>query len=243
MRLLAVFLAICFSLSASVQNWHFKSHSDGAPPQILSGSDLPDRYGAIYLGDSAEKRIYLTFDAGYANENVEKTLDILKAHGASATFFILPGIIRFSKDTVLRMADEGHTVANHSYSHKNMALCKSIAELESELTRLEDYYREETGHEMSRFFRPPEGAFSEQLLADCQTLGYRCVFWSYAYADWDNGHQPNPEKSLEKLLANTHNGMVLLLHPTSSTNAAILDSYLTELESRGYSFGSLTEFS
>ncbi len=242
MKLLSLFLAFFLSLGSSVQSWHFKSRGNGTPPQILSGSDLPEKYGAIYLGSPDEKRIYLTFDAGYSNENVERTLDILKSHGAHATFFILPGIIRFSKSTVLRMHDEGHTVANHSYSHKNMALCKDISELESELTRLEDYYRDETGYEMSKYFRPPEGAFSEQLLADCKTLGYRAVFWSYAYADWDNGHQPDPDVSLKRLLDATHNGMVLLLHPTSATNAAILDSYLTELESRGYAFGSLSDF-
>ncbi|MBQ2926439.1 MAG: polysaccharide deacetylase family protein, partial [Ruminiclostridium sp.] len=88
---------------------------------------------------------------------------------------------------------------------------------------------------------PPEGTFSENTLKFCKELGYTPVFWSYAYADWDNNAQMSEEKALDKLLSNLHPGEVLLLHPTSATNAAILDRFLTEAEKQGYRFGSLTE--
>ncbi len=240
MKFVSLLLSVLIA-SSSVQNWYFKSAGDGSTPKILGGSTVPAQYGAVYLGDTDEKCIYLTFDAGYSNEHVETTLDVLKKHDAKAVFFILPGIIKYHKPVVERMADEGHILGNHSYSHKNMAHCADVQSLKQELVALEDYYREQTGRELSKLFRPPEGAFSETLLASCRELGYTCIFWSYAYADWDTGAQPDTEKSLQKLLDNTHNGMVLLLHPTSATNAAILDDYLTELESRGYRFGDITE--
>lgn len=72
-------------------------------------------------------------------------------------------------------------------------------------------------------------------------LGYKTVFWSFAYADWDNNKQPDEAKSIEKVLSHTHNGEIILLHPTSATNAAIMDRLLTEWENQGYRFGSLSE--
>ncbi len=241
MKFICFLLSLAISLSTAPQNWCFKSAGDGTQPQILGGSGLPAEYGAVYLGDPAEKTVYLTFDAGYSNENVVSILDTLKAHDAHATFFILPGIIKYSPEVVERMASDGHSLGNHSYSHGNMANCKDTESLRKELVAMEDYYREHTGRELSKLFRPPEGAFSEQLLASCRELGYACVFWSYAYADWDNGAQPDADATLQKLLSHTHNGMVLLLHPTSATNAAILDRYLTELENQGFSFGKIED--
>ena len=72
-------------------------------------------------------------------------------------------------------------------------------------------------------------------------LGYITVFWSFAYADWDNGAQPEPEAAKRKILENMHNGAILLLHPTSATNAAILQDVIRELKAEGYRFGTLDE--
>lgn len=240
MKIFSFLLALVVAASP-VQNWFFKSAGDGTQPQILGGSDLPARYGAVYLGDRDKKTVYLTFDAGYSNENLEKTLDVLKKHEVKATFFILPGIVKYNPEIVERMALEGHTLGNHSYSHGNMALCCDTESLGKELSAMENYYTERTGRQLSKLFRPPEGAFSEGMLAACKELGYTCVFWSYAYADWDDKAQPDADKALQKLVANTHNGMVLLLHPTSATNAAILDDYLTIIKDRGFSVGSVTD--
>ncbi|MGN1128750.1 MAG: delta-lactam-biosynthetic de-N-acetylase, partial [Candidatus Flemingiibacterium sp.] len=112
---------------------------------------------------------------------------------------------------------------------------------ETELGGLEKLCRELTGHEMAKIYRPPEGSFTEDNLKIVSEMGYKTIFWSYAYADWDNDKQPDPESSLKKLLAHVHNGEILLLHPTSATNAAILDRFLTELEAEGYRFGSIRE--
>ena len=96
-------------------------------------------------------------------------------------------------------------------------------------------------HDASYAYRPPEGCFSEQNLKFASECGYQTIFWSYAYADWDNNKQLPPEKALAKLKGHTHNGEVLLLHPTSATNVAILDQYLTYLTEEGFRFGTLYE--
>jgi peptidoglycan-N-acetylmuramic acid deacetylase len=67
------------------------------------------------------------------------------------------------------------------------------------------------------------------------------VFWSFAYADWDNNKQMSKEKARNKILDNIHNGEIMLLHPTSSTNAEILQEIIQELKRQGYRFGSLDE--
>ena len=94
---------------------------------------------------------------------------------------------------------------------------------------------------MAKLYRPPEGCFSENNMKILADMGYKTVFWSCAYADWDNKNQPSPSVALNKLTSRLHNGEILLLHPTSATNAAILDEFLTRLEADGYTFGSVKE--
>lgn len=222
------------------QNWFFKTNGN-QHPTILGGSNLPTQYGVLALGNPDDKVIYLTFDAGYENGNVATILDALKKHQAPSAFFILPGLIKYNPEIVQRMTDEGHTVCNHSTSHKDVSGITSPEAFRAELSGVEEQYKALTGKDMAKYFRPPEGSFSEQTLSLCAELGYRAVFWSFAYADWDNNSQMSPEKAKEKLLSTLHPGEVLLLHPTSATNAAIMDDLLTEIERQGYRFGTLDE--
>ncbi|MBO4452301.1 MAG: polysaccharide deacetylase family protein [Clostridia bacterium] len=222
-------------------NWFFSKPGNGERPTAVGGKIDPDEYGALWLGPEGDKTVYLTFDAGYANENVGKVLDTLEKHGAKAAFFILPGIIRNSPETVKRMVEGGHTLCNHSTHHGDVSKITGKDELDKELKGVEEAFYGLTGKELTKYFRPPEGAFSVKTLEMCRELGYTPVFWSYAYADWDNNAQPDPERSKEKLLNAAHDGMVLLLHPTGATNAEILDGVLTALEEKGYSFGTLDQ--
>ena len=229
--------------SAERIDWYFTPSKDGSRPVVVGGKygDLLEKSNAIYLAPEGEKRIYLTFDAGYDNGNVGKIIDALVKHDAPATFFILPGIIRNSPETVRKMIDNGFTIGNHSTHHGDMSRYADAESFKAELEGVEKLFYEFSGTEMSKFFRPPEGAFSPRMLELCAETGYIPVFWSHAYADWDNSAQPDPERSLQRLTSSLHDGMVLLLHPTSATNAAILDGFLTKAEEMGYSFGSLDE--
>ncbi len=194
---------------------------------------------AYYIGPD-EKVIYLTFDAGYENGNIERIADTLKKHGAKAAFFVLDNIIRRNTDLIVRLAEDGHLICNHTSRHKD---CTKLSkeEFENELNSLECVYKELTGKTLCRFFRPPEGRFNEKTLSYAEELGYKTVFWSFAYADWDNGKQPDRGYAKKLILDNTHNGEIILLHPTSKTNADILDGLLCEWEKMGYRFGSLEE--
>lgn len=233
--------ASAFSKNEKI-NWYFKSGRNGEQPILLDGSGIAEKYGSLTVGEKGDKTVYLTFDAGYGSENLEKTLDILKENDVKGAFFVLPGIIKNDFPLVMRMINEGHTVGNHSYSHSDMSKL-SQEEIVSELTKTEKFFEEKTSYKMSKYFRFPEGSFSENALIACKNNGYTPVFWSFAYKDWDNDRQMSPETAKKKILSSVHDGMLVLLHPNSKTNALILDSVIKEIKSRGYSFGTLDELS
>ena len=244
---IAVFTAITVAAQpgekASIDWYTVRGKNNGQPP--LEGNlRVIEKYDAYYLNRNVsdeDKVIYLTFDAGYENGNVSKTLDVLKKHKVSATFFVLGHLIKSDTDLVMRMINEGHLVGNHTAKHRDMSLVTEKAQFAEELAGLEDIYRQYTGGKMSKFYRPPEGRFSELNLRHATELGYTTVFWSFAYADWDNNNQPDLKTAREKILVNTHNGAIILLHPNSATNALILDGLLDEWKARGYRIGSLEE--
>ena len=220
-------------------SWGLSFRQEGQSPIGPAGVTELKAYDAVYLGDTTQKVLYLTFDAGYENGCTEKILDVLKKHDVPAAFFLVGNYIEKNADLVRRMADEGHIVANHTMHHYDMSKLSNQEAFSKELTDLEALYRETTGKEMPKYYRPPQGVYSEENLKMAKDLGYRTVFWSLAYADWDNSAQPTREKAFSKLIPRTHNGAVVLLHSTSATNAEILDELLTKWEEMGYTFASI----
>lgn len=228
----------------SAYNWYCKRMKDHARPDLDTPMKFIEDEGCAcyYIGKNPdEKVLYLTFDAGYENGNIERVLDALKAENVHAAFFVLENLITSDKELVQRMIDEGHLVCNHTMKHRDMTKVTEYSTFEKELTGLETIYRDTMGAELSKYYRPPEGRFSESNLRYAAQLGYKTILWSFAYADWDNNNQPSPEAAAEKILSNTHNGAVILLHPTSKTNADILPSLIREWKSQGYSFGTLDQ--
>ena len=222
-------------------SWGLRFQVEGETPIGSASQTVLARYDAAYVGDSAEPVIYLTFDAGYENGCTEAILDVLQAHQVPAAFFLVGNYLERNPELVRRMAAEGHIVGNHTWSHPDMSAITDRSTFEQELTRVEDLYREITGQDMAKFYRPPQGIYSDENLALAQELGYKTVFWSLAYADWDNDHQPAPQEAFSKLIPRIHNGAVVLLHSTSRTNAAILHELLTKWEELGYTFAPLSE--
>ena len=234
------------SHAANEINWYFKKNNEHKQPSLDTNLEFINNYNCYYVdknhGDTCEdKVIYLTFDAGYENGNIEKILDTLKEKNVQGAFFVLGHLINNNTDLVRRMTNEGHLVCNHTMSHKNMAIVTDRSKFIEELAKLENIYSEKIGGEMPKFYRPPEGSFSEDNLKILEEVGYKTILWSFAYADWDNNKQLSPHVAIEKIIAGTHNGEILLLHPTSATNAEILDELIDRLREMGYRFGSLNE--
>ena len=241
----AVFAALVLVVSQFFHNavatgaWGLSFRTQGQAPIGPAGADTLQKYDAAYIGDTSQKVLYLTFDAGYENGCTEKILDVLKKHNVSAAFFLVGNYLEKNPDLVRRMVDEGHIVGNHTMHHPDMSKIGDMESFSGELQGLESLFTEVTGKELPKFYRPPQGIYSEDNLKMAQALGYKTVFWSLAYADWDNSAQPTKEQAFSKLLPRVHNGAVVLLHSTSQTNAEILDELLTKWEEMGYRFDSI----
>ena len=222
-------------------SWGLSFQIAGQPPSGPASAEALAQFDGVYLGSTEEKVIYLTFDAGYENGDTAQILDALKKHNAPATFFLVGNYLQQNADLVRRMVSEGHTVGNHTMHHPDMSKISDFDAFSKELSDLESLYTEITGESMTKYYRPPQGVYSQENLEMAQKLGYKTVFWSLAYADWDNNKQPSRETALEKLTSRIHNGGIVLLHSTSRTNAEILDEILTKWEEMGYRFAPISE--
>ena len=232
---------VFYEAAVPTASWGLSFRQEGSAPVGTAGMEQLRQYDAAYLGDTREKVLYLTFDAGYENGCTEQVLDTLKKHQVSAAFFLVGNYIERNADLVRRMVEEGHIVGNHTMHHYDMSRLSGKETFSKELTDLEDLFRQTTGKELPKFYRPPQGVYSQDNLKMAKELGYKTVFWSLAYVDWLNDKQPTREEAFRKLLPRTHNGAVVLLHSTSKTNAEILDDLVTQWENLGYRFGSLEE--
>lgn len=227
------------SLSSDIDNWGLSFQEEGQPPVGNASGAYLKEFDAYYQFPEDDKEIYLTFDAGYENGNMPRILEALEKHRVKATFFLVGHFMESEPELLKKMTEAGHTIGNHSFSHPDMAAIQTEAAFREELETNEALYREITGKEMSRLYRPPQGKYSQSNLAMAQDLGYQTVFWSLAYVDWQQDHQPSPEEAYSKLLPRVHPGAIVLLHSTSETNGEILDELLTKWEGMGYRFGDL----
>ena len=246
-----VLVAIILSVhirAANTLEWYCKRQKNHIQPKLdecLSQAEKYDNFiwidkkHSTYSDD--EKVIYLTFDVGYENGNVEKILDIMKDENVKGTFFILQNVIVKNKELLNRMNNEGHLIGNHTSRHKNMSKIADIEAFRKELGELEASFEKEIKSSVPKYYRPPEGKFSIENLEWAEKLGYKTVMWSFAYADWDNNSQPDEDYAFKKIMDNIHNGEVMLLHPTSSTNVKIIKRVIIELKKQGFKFARIDE--
>ena len=227
-----------------IVNWGLSFDREGQPPIGNASAEEMVKYDAWYVGDTGKKTIYLTFDAGYENGYTAQILDTLKKHKVPGAFFLVGTYIRDNPELVKRMAKEGHIVGNHSMSHKDMSALTEEGAFREELQATEKAYQSALGDEsakMPKYYRPPEGKFSWKNLEMAKKLGYKTIFWSLAYVDWNVDRQPTREEALQTLLPRTHKGAVVLLHSTSKTNAKVLGELIERWKAEGYRFGTLDE--
>lgn len=229
------------NLSNKLCAWGFRRGENHAQPTLDSESEkIIEEFDGISIGNNDSKKVYLTFDCGYEAGYTEKILDVLKEKNVKAIFFITGHYLNTAGDIVKRMIEEGHIVGNHTVNHKCMPEL-SDEDIKKEIMNLHNGVFEKFGYEM-KYFRPPKGEFSERVLSIANNLGYKAVMWSSAYDDWDKEKQDREEYGKKKILDNSHNGMVLLLHATSKDNSNILGDVIEGIRNMGYEFETLNNF-
>lgn len=190
---------------------------------------------------STDKGMYLTFDCGYEYNNLTASiLDTLKAKNVKAIFFCTLSYLKRNPQLVHRMINEGHMVGNHSATHPDFTTI-SRTKMAEELYLFEKHLNENFGVK-SKYFRFPSGNHSENTLELVTSQGYKSIFWSVAYKDWETANQPNPETAFQTITSSYHPGAVILLHAVSKTNTDILARLIDNAHQRGYRFKSLDEY-
>lgn len=181
------------------------------------------------------KYVWLTFNEVFERGYTEAILDTLKEKKVSAVFFITKDYAQKNPELVRRMIDEGHVLGNYTANCVNVPDLQ-LNELTNELNELYNYIYQTFGYEMY-LFRPPSGYFSERSLAVAQHLGYRIVFWSFAYADWDADDQPAVDEALKNALDRVHQGAIYLLSGSSETNKEMLGELIDGIREKKLDFG------
>lgn len=225
-----------------IERWWLKRNENHQTPEVSDYIDL-SKYDAYYVNPKCKKKkIFLTFDCGYENGFTLKILDVLKKQKIVAAFFVTKPFIREGRELVRRMKKEGHIVGNHTVHHKSMPTL-SDRDNKQEIIDCAEYCKEATGYEMDHFIRPPMGEYNEKTLKLTKSMGYKTIFWSMAYVDFDVNKQPGKQYVVEHFKKYTHNGAIPLMHNVSQSNAEALDEVITNLKKEGYQFESLKKLS
>ncbi|KFM94683.1 delta-lactam-biosynthetic de-N-acetylase [Paenibacillus macerans] len=226
----------------SPHHFGFKKSVNGSLPSINEEGfkEIVDKHGAIFLGDTSLKELFLTFDNGYENGYTAPILDTLKAKKVPAVFFVTGHYVKDQPELLKRMVAEGHLIGNHSWSHPDMTTI-SDERIRDELERVKQETAKVTGRQEMKYLRPPRGIFSDRTLRVTKELGYTNVFWSVAYKDWDVKAQRGADYAYRQVVSQLHPGAVILLHSVSKDNAAALGSIIDEARRQGYEFKSLDE--
>lgn len=226
------------NVSAKSYGWGFKRNNNNTCPDIGMYAGVIDGTSSYYVGNTDEKTIYLTFDAGYDNGVLSGILDVLKQKQIKSSFFVTGDFIKRESELLLRIVEEGHIVGNHTWSHKNITTL-TYDQLAEELVKVEEEYSRLTQRDMLKIFRPPAGEFNRDALLNVQKLGYSTIFWSLAYKDWETDRQRGSDYTYNQVMNNIHNGAIILMHTVSESNLNALPQIIDSLRDQGYTFKNL----
>ncbi len=233
-------------LSTTKNGFSFGIAKDGIPHEqsVINQQtfDSFENVNALALDTKThEKIMYLTFDNGYEYKNLTANiLDTLKAKNVKAAFFVTLSYAKQNPQLIKRMIDEGHIVGNHSATHPSFPdLTRS--QMAQEIVTLENYFRENFSY-TSEYFRFPSGEYSECALELVTSIGFKSIFWSVAYSDWDTANQNGGDYAFSTVVSRFHPGAVILLHAVSQDNSDALGKIIDEAHNQGYTFKTLGEY-
>lgn len=231
---------IVFPLEVGAYGWGFVKGNGGQAPEIGKYKTIIENHQAFYVDETDEKVVYLTFDNGYEAGYTSQILDVLEKEKVPATFFVTGHYAKEEADLMRRMVKDGHMIGNHSDSHPDFTTMSKV-DIATELNKLEEIVRKETGQKQMTYVRPPRGTFDESTLETIDELGYVHVFWSLAFKDWEQDAQKGWKYAYDQIMEQMHPGAVLLLHSVSEDNAVALEKVIRKLKKDGYRFGHLDE--
>ncbi len=208
------------------------------PEAISVSSTINGRELPIYCVDTNEKKVALSFDAAWGNEDTQKILDILEKHNVHVTFFMTGGWVENYPEDVKAILEAGHDLGNHSENHKNMSQL-SNEEKEQELMKVHEKVKTLTGYDMF-LFRPPYGDYDNEVINTAAKCGYYSIQWDVDSLDWkDYG----ADSIIRTVCDHKHlgSGSIILCHNGAKYTAQALDTLLTNLKAQGYQIVPVSE--
>lgn len=211
---------------------------ENIPDSVMTNSSVNGRNLPIYCVQTDEKKIALTFDAAWGNEDTAEILRILEKYNVHVTFFMTGGWVESYPDDVQAILQAGHDLGNHSENHKNMSQI-SDAEKRQELMSVHDRVLELTGYEMF-LFRPPYGDYDNAVVNVAEDCGYYTIQWDVDSLDWKNY---GVDSIINTVCNHKHlgNGSIILCHNGGKYTAQALEELITTLQAAGYEFVPLSE--
>lgn len=188
--------------------------------------------------DGTEPVVALTFDDGPDEQMTPRVLDVLKEHNIKAAFFIVGEKAEKHPEIVRRIVDEGHIVANHTYSHKAVLPMSGIEVISNELAQCSNAIAKHTGGH-PKLFRPPFGVTNPTIAKAVKLNGLTTVGWSIR--SLDTAASDSRESVCNRVVRRLHNGAVILLHDRCKEADVLLRMLIAEIGQRGYRFIALNE--
>ena len=201
-------------------------------------STFGDRELPIYSVDTDDMRISISFDAAWGADDFYQIMDVLEEHDVRTTFFMTGGWVEEYPDCVKYLVEQGHDLGNHSEHHYDMTTL-SVEEMRQEIMDVHDAVYELTGYEMY-LFRPPYGAYDNDVINTVYELGYYPIQWSVDSLDWK-------DYGVDSIINTVCNhsalcgGAIILCHNGATYTADALDELLTNLEDQGYELVPISE--
>lgn len=231
MCLLSAVATLFMGARKDVISWGLSYPQNHTTPTVSAvGAALLQKYDGLYVGDTTQKQVYLTFDLGYEAGYTAEVLDLLQEYRIKGLFFLCGNYLQ-QTDLIARMQNEGHQLGNHTDKHRDLptlnedAIRKDLTDLQLPVT--------------PKFFRPPQGRFDEKTLRVAQAVGLRAVLWSVAIADWQRTPKLDVTACTQKVLSRVHPGAIMLFHITNPGTPGMLRALIPALQAQGYSFGVL----
>jgi peptidoglycan-N-acetylmuramic acid deacetylase len=221
-------------------SWYYMKKKTGQVPDFPKETkSYTSDQKALWVGKG--KKVYLTIDAGGPLIEVDMMLKALKDNDVKANFFIAGYNIKKNPDYLKRLVNDGHFIANHTMTHKDMTLLTDD-QIKSEITDFEKMYKDITGKEVEKYFRFPYGRYSMHDLSLVSGMGYTSVFWSTAMKDWEP-RKNGADDPYNDIMNNLHDGNIILMHQGSKENMQALDRIIKAVKKAGYEFGTVNELS
>jgi probable sporulation protein (polysaccharide deacetylase family) len=195
--------------------------------------DLPP--APIYKGHPDKPMVSFIINVAWGNEYLSDMLATLKRHHVSATFFLEGRWVQKNPELAVMIADAGHEVGNHSFTHPDMKKI-SAAKIRQEMTKTNEVIKATTDSS-PRWFAPPSGSYRDEVVEIATEEKMGTIMWSVDTIDWQ---KPSPDVLISRVMGKVHNGAIILMHPTAST-AKSMDRLITRIKGKDLQIATVSE--